>query len=208
MSICPECAICCLILESKSHFLLVSFHRFVLHSPLIALYSRKYLDFTEVEYLINVIWNFHPSKSTIKGMKKLELNKDGTTTIEEFELLCYHYPEILYPLVETRKILRKKLIFPRFWKELTVKRSEYCQLLNILEITGWDKNNIDYATLSMEYLNLRIDDVPHAFIDQWKTTQRKKEHSYQGNVELPYELFEEKKQLIDKFAEDDLSTIF
>jgi hypothetical protein len=135
-------------------------------------------------------------------MRKLELNKDGAVHMSEFELLCKHYPEILKPLLQSRKVLRKKIIFPRFWKELTKKRFEIFDSKTILEIRGQD--DVDYAQICMDYLNLQLDSVPYKFIEQWKTTQRKKQHSYQGNIELPYELWDKVK---DTQSESNASSV-
>jgi hypothetical protein len=180
------CVLCCLILDSKLP-ISTSFLSVVYSFS----FSRKSLDTTEVEYLCNLIWNFKPSNSTIRGMKKLELNKSGVVTMMEFELLCKHYPEIIKPLVQTRKLLRQKIIFPRFWKELTKKRYDIFLAKTILEIRGYTEG-VDLAQVSMDYLNLLGDQVPYKFVEQWKTTQRKKQHSYQGDIELPYELWEQK----------------
>jgi hypothetical protein len=122
-------------------------------------------------------------------MKKCELNKDGTVSVTEFELLCRHYSEILRPLVLTRNHLRRKIIFPRFWKELSAKRRQNFLNTNLLEIHGASVR-CDYSQVSMEYLNLRAD-VPYKFVEQWKSTQRKKEQIFRGSIELPYEIYDE-----------------
>lgn len=117
-------------------------------------------------------------------------------TLEEFLLLCKHHPYIIQPLLVIRKALRKRIVFPRFWKQIQRKRIEYFDYLTILDIRFLNESSIpktNYQDLSMKYLNLRPD-VPKHFIEQWKLLQKKKEHCFKGNIQLPYELFEKKDQ--------------
>jgi hypothetical protein len=139
-----------------------------------------------VKYLINALLNFQFNKQTKAILKKLDGNKDSVMTLPEFVLFCKYHPEILKPLKKTQSIIRKHIVFARFWRQMTKKRNQYFPKQSILALRDlWEQN---YPQLSMDYLNLQKDDVPNYYIEQWKVTQRKKQHSYKGNIELPYEV--------------------
>lgn len=143
--------------------------------------------------MVNTIWNFKPSRSTNEALKKLEKNPDGVIALQEFVLLCNHHSDILNPLRKTRTQLRKKLIFRRFWTDMLRKRLEHFGTKSIFELRP-DKRDLLFASISLDYLNLQTEVVPNHFIEQWKLTQRRKQESYQGLIEIPYELREELKR--------------
>lgn len=151
---------------------------------------RRYLalDVSEAKYLINVIWEFKPSKAVVRAMQKMDKNQDSVITLEEFRVLCRHHPQIIAPLKEIQTILRKKTVFTRFWKEMMVRRLSHFGLKSIVQLRALD--GMDVVLLSLEYLNLRKDMVPNHFVEQWRHVQRKKAQSYKGNIELPYEIRE------------------
>lgn len=155
---------------------------------ILSLYRTDSLDIQEVKYLVSALLNFQFSKHTKAILKKIDGNKDSVMTLPEFVLFCKYHPEVLQPLKNTQTILRKHIVFSRFWRQLTKKRNQYFPKQSILVLRDlWDVN---YPQLSMDYLNLQGEDVPNYYIEQWKVTQRKKQHSYsyKGNVELPYEI--------------------
>lgn len=145
------------------------------------------LELNDVKYLINVVWEFKPSKAVTRAMQKLEKNQDSIVTLEEFRVLCRHHPQIIAPLKDIQKALRKKTVYSRFWKELVVRRLSHFGLKSIIQLRALD--GVDVVLLAMEYLNLR-NDVPSHFVEQWKHVQRKKAQSTKGNVELPFEIRE------------------
>lgn len=146
------------------------------------------LDVSEAKYLINVIWEFKPSKAVVRAMQKMDKNQDSVITLEEFRVLCRHHPQIIAPLKDIQTILRKKTIFTRFWKEMMVRRLSHFGLKSIVQLRALD--GVDVVLLSLEYLNLRKDMVPNHFVEQWRHVQRKKAQSSKGNIELPYEIRE------------------
>lgn len=151
------------------------------------------MDITEIKYLVNTIWKYNPSRSTNEALKKLERNVDGVIALQEFVLLCNHHSDILNPLRKTRNHLRKKLIFRRFWTDMMKKRTERFGIKTIFELRS-DKRDMLFASITLDYLNLQSEVVPNHFIEQWKLTQRKKQESYKGIIDTPYELREEIKR--------------
>lgn len=121
-------------------------------------------------------------------MAKMDKNQDSVITVDEFLVLCRHHPQILAPLKKTQKILQKKTVYARFWREMKVRRTTHFGLKSIIQLRALSGVNV--VTLSMEYLNLRKDVVPNHFVEQWRLIQKKKAQSYKGNIELPYEVRE------------------
>lgn len=148
------------------------------------------LDITEVRYLINVLWDFNPSRSTMYALQKLDANVDCAVSLQEFVLLCKYHPEILEPLRRTKAEIRKAIVFTRFWTDMLRKRIKSFGNQTIFDLRP-NHLGLNYPALNMDYLNLRSDVVPAQFIEQYKLTQKKKRTSYQGIIEMPYELREE-----------------
>lgn len=145
------------------------------------------MDIQEVKYLFSVVLNFQFNKQIKTIMQKLDQNADSVMTLAEFVLFCRYHPEMLKPVKKIQLELRNHIVYARFWRQLMKKRDQYFPKQSILIIRDlWDEN---YAQLSMDYLNLQTEEeVPGYYVEQWKLTQRKKLHSYKGNIELPYEL--------------------
>lgn len=146
------------------------------------------MDVSEARYLINVIWEFKPNKRVMKAMHKMNQNQDSIITLQEFSLLCSHHEDIIIPLKEIQRRLRKKIVYRIFWDHITKKRLENFGVLTILEIRAVE--NVNLAALSMSYLNLLKDNVPRQYIEQWQLVQSKKAASYKGCIELPLEIKE------------------
>ncbi len=148
--------------------------------------------------MINVVWNFNPSRSALFALQKLDANVDGVVTLQEFVLLCKYHPELLQPLRKTKTEIRKVVVFTRFWTDMMKKRVRAFGNQSIMDLRP-NTLNLDYSALTMDYLNLRSDIVPSQYIEQYKLTQRKKLTGYHGIIEMPYELREE----MHKIEEDD-----
>jgi hypothetical protein len=146
------------------------------------------LDITEVRYLVHAVWNFHPSRSCLYVLKKLNLNTDGIVNVAEFVLLNKHHKELLKPLRKIKVRLQKQTVFKRFWEQLCRRRIEMFGQLSMYQIC--DRVDSAYLISSMEYLNLRTDVVPPEFIEQWNYVQRKKKLRGTLHTELPYEIME------------------
>jgi hypothetical protein len=144
----------------------------------------------EVNYLVQTIWEFKPSKHVMLTLKKLRQNKDGTVTLPEFLLLCKHHPFLLDPVIKLRNYLRKKVLFTRYWAQMAQRRIvTFGSPNHSLSIINRQKDN--YLQYSMNYLNLRLDIVPREYVEQYKLLQRKKAGSRKGElVEWPYEVIE------------------
>jgi hypothetical protein len=146
------------------------------------------LDIGEVKYLINVLWEFHPSKRCIAAMSKLDLNTDGVVTVEEFVLLSRHHYDLLRPVRDLQRHLQRKTVFRRFWRQITKRRVELFGTTSMYELCGY--TDPAYVASSMEYLNLRTDIVPVQFVEQWNFIQRRKAARGTLHQDLPYEIKE------------------
>jgi hypothetical protein len=133
-----------------------------------------------------MIWQFRVGSITAKALDKLDLNQDSILSLAEFLVLCKHHSRIIAPLRQIQKLMRKKIVHTRFWKQLATRRFKYFGQKTILEIRIF--NEYDVVLLSMDYLNLRKDIVPNHYIEQWKLVQRKRAGSHKGHVEIPEEL--------------------
>ena len=152
--------------------------------------SRNTLDLDEVKYLINFIWSFKPSKRCLKALRKLELNKDGIITRNEFILLNQHHRELLLPVRQMKVQLQRRTVYKRFWRELTVTRVENFAEQSLFEV--WEAPARVLVQSSMEYLNLQVQSgrVPSQYVEQWRTTQRRKAQRGAVHSALPYEIRE------------------
>lgn len=161
----------------------------VLCFSLFDLEMADYLELEEVQYLVQVVWAFQPSKPVDKAFRKLRQNKDGTVTLPEFMLLCKHHSALLAPVRTLRQQLRKKLIFPRFWKQIMQKRNrDFGTPSNSLRLMSRPKEQC--LQFSMDYLNLRTDAVPREYIEQYKLVQRRKAASSKGQINWPHEVID------------------
>lgn len=152
------------------------------------------LEFEEVLYLCQIIWEFKPSKAVQRAIQKLRQNRDGTVTLPEFVLLCKHHSSLLAPIRDLRKKLRAKIVFSRFWQHMSKKRNAaFDYPSSAIRLINRKKEN--YLQYSMDYLNLRYDAVPREYIEQYKLVQRKKAASSKGHVDWPYEVIEQYRTL-------------
>lgn len=143
------------------------------------------LEIKEICFLVNLLWNFKPHKKVTEALKFLDLNIDGLVTVAEFALLSKHQPLILQPIRIIQKRFRKKIVFSRFWKELSERRYQdfkYQTLFDIVQI--YDPT---YVISSLDYLTLRPE-IPAQFIEQYKFITRKRKQRRKGDIEIPYEL--------------------
>lgn len=124
------------------------------------------------------------------ALQKLDANVDYVVSLQEFVLLCKYQPEILQPLRRTKAEIRKAVVFTRFWTDMMKKRIKSFGNQTIIDLRP-NPLSLNYAALTIDYLNLRTDIVPPQYIEQYKLTQKKKQSSYQGIIEMPYELREE-----------------
>jgi hypothetical protein len=147
--------------------------------------------------MLNVLWDFNPSKSTLYALQKLDANMDGSVTLQEFVLLCQYHPEILHPLRRTKIEMRKMTVFTRFWTDMMKKRIKSFGNKTILDLRP-NPLGLNYSALTMDYLNLRTDIVPSQYIEQYNLTQKKKKTSYHGIIEMPYEMREEMNKIVQE----------
>jgi len=145
------------------------------------------LEIKELSLLVHLIWEFNPHKKVLNAIKLLDLNLDGLITVAEFALLCKHQPLILKPIQKLQKRFRKKIVFNRFWLELTERRYEDFQYQTIFDIVQiYDPS---YVISSMDYMTLRPE-IPIQFLEQYKFITQKKKLRRKGDIEMPYELKE------------------
>lgn len=150
--------------------------------------NRGTLDLEEIQYLINLIWDFQPTKKVLKSLAKLEANRDGIVTLREFVLWTLHHKDALHPVRHIRERLGQRTVYRRFWRELMQSRMENFPNQNMFQVFA--RTDAEYVASSMEYLNLRTDRVPREFVEQWKLVQMRKESRGMVHKELPYEVKE------------------
>jgi len=119
-------------------------------------------------------------------MRKLDQNRDGYVAMPEFVLLSRHFPEMLLPVKRVRKLLRKKTVHSRFWRQITRRRVNDFGNGTIFTIAGIADR--EYVSRTVEYLNLQHGEVPPQFVEQYALLRRKKAASLRGDIELPYEV--------------------
>jgi Ca2+-binding EF-hand superfamily protein len=152
------------------------------------------LHATIVKYLINTVWEFKPNNQTLSAMRKLDQNRDGFVVLSEFVLLSRHFPDMLWPLKQSRFKLRKKTVFTRFWRQLMNRRIKDFGPATVFHIM--EMNDPGYVQSSMNYLNLQSDIVPSQFVEQYRMTLRRRQASQKGETRpLPYEILTNQKAL-------------
>ena len=134
------------------------------------------------------------------AVKHLNKNADSVVTVAEFALLVRHYPYLIQPVVETRELLRKKVVFYRFWEEITQVRHEYFSYKSFFDIIkvlddSFVKSSLDYLVLQST--------TPHKYVAQWKLRAKSKKTNRRGEVDIPYEYIEPPES---KFIEVDSHT--
>lgn len=135
--------------------------------------------------MVNLIWNFQVPPGKQKILSNLHRNKDGLVTISEFVLFHKHYPQILEPLHKAQKRLRKKIVFSRFWRELTARRLANFGFQPIFTILYRD--DPDWVIFGLEYAAARTD-VPRNYVEQWRFYQGRKKYARNVNIDIPVEL--------------------
>jgi hypothetical protein len=139
--------------------------------------------------MVNLIWDYTPEKSILSSINVLnEQNIDGLVTVAEFALFCRHEKLILQPFQKLRAKLRKKIIFERYWMELTNRRLEEFQYETIFDILpNFDSS---FVLSSLEFLALQKE-VPEKLLEHWKFLQKKKKSRRKGCFETPHEMRED-----------------
>jgi Ca2+-binding EF-hand superfamily protein len=111
------------------------------------------LDITEVDFMISLIWDFKPPDDVRMAVKHLNKNADSVVTVAEVALLVRHYPFLVHPVTQMRDALKKKIVFLRFWEEVTAARYKnfsYRPFFDIIQ--ALDET---YVLNSLEYLTLQ-----------------------------------------------------
>jgi Ca2+-binding EF-hand superfamily protein len=164
--------------------------------------SNNVIEVFEVKFLIHMVWKFAPSRATSNALKKLDLNDDGLVTVAEFILLHRHFPVILEPIVKLRNLLRKRIAFSRFWKEMSDTRKAQFHTRSIFDVL--DRSDImahDRRFSALEHVaSLQRGDayLPVAYADKWRDVNKKKEdlEEKKSQMDLPDELLtDEEKRL-------------
>lgn len=107
------------------------------------------MTFFELQLLINLIHDFNPPSGALHGLNRLAELKDDMVTLPEFVLLCRHYSSLLHPLYVMRDILKKKIVFKRFWNELRARREKYYGRLTCVDILRWCDDEWRVQSLEM-----------------------------------------------------------
>ena len=153
--------------------------------------STNVVDVFEVKYLIQLVWKFKPNRETSSALGKLDKNDDGLVTMAEFALLYRHFPAILRPVVKVREVMRKKLAFWRFWKEIADHRKKIFFSRSIFDIL--DRHDTKECRLAALNHVAERNDVPLPYADRWRDTMLKKadKEEKKESLELPEELLSE-----------------
>ena len=158
------------------------------------------MEIKEICFLVNLLWNFKPHKKVLEALKLLDLNIDGLVSVAEFALLCKHQPLILAPVANAQKRFRKKIVFTRFWKELEERRFQDFQYQTVFDIL--QMYDPTFVISSLDYLSLRPE-IPSEFLEQYKFITMKKKLRRKGDIEMPYELKEDRNELLLPFGDID-----
>lgn len=145
------------------------------------------LDISEINFVINLIWDFKAPSEVTMVLKHLNKNADSIVTVAEFALLVRHYAFLLNPVYELRESFLKKVIFKRFWEELAEKRLEEFSYKGLFEIV--DVIDPSFVIAALEYLVIQPS-TPKHLIQQWRNRCKQKKSNRRGHVDLPHEYTE------------------
>jgi hypothetical protein len=115
--------------------------------------------------IANLIWDFELPRQVCDAVSNLSRNAHGIVTLPEFVLLCRHYPLLLRPLLDLRDLLSRKLLFRRFWRQITVRRIYYHGSKSAFDILG--TLSVKQQQTALERLLVDNHFVPHDFARKW-----------------------------------------
>lgn len=107
------------------------------------------LDVVQAKFIIKAMWDFNPPPEIVKTMDRLNENVDGVITTSEFILCCQYCKSMFYPIHAIRSKIQRKLIYPRIWRELSVRRKRmFPPTMTIFEIIDWWDQDFILANVS------------------------------------------------------------
>lgn len=124
-------------------------------------------------------------KAVSKALGQLN-SPDSIITIAEWLYFCQSFPVILEPLVKARNILRRKIVFPRVWRECYRRRLKFFTRTDVFELLDMSRQSIEILQLSISRLLVRLGKSAED-IQEWQTEQDFKSQ-YQFLPSLPFEL--------------------
>lgn len=157
------------------------------------------LDIAEISYLMSLLWDFRPPAEVNMVLKHLNKNADSIVTVAELALLIRHYPFVLNPVYELREKFQKKMIFKRFWEELTERRKEDFSYKGFFEVV--EVIDPSFVISSLEYLSLQSS-TPRQHKEQWQNRCKQKKANRRGDVELPHEYIEQPESKFHELTRD------
>lgn len=143
------------------------------------------LDVDEIKFMVNAVWDFHPSHYVEKHLAELTANQDGIVTLAEYMLFMRHYPKVIEPILEAQTKLRKSTVFKRFWDEIENRRTHDFSIKPIFLILGKDDAELNMCCL--QYLAAHAD-TPRKFAEQWRAIVRRKQLTKYKVFDIPVEL--------------------
>jgi len=141
------------------------------------------LDSIQAKFIIKALWDFNPPAEVLKALDRLSENVDGVVTNYEFLLCCQYCKSMFYPIHTIRNKIQKKLIYPRIWRELALRRKKmFPPTKTIFEIIEWWDQ--DFISANISWLE-RQDTTPQEEVDIYNDVQAKKLERDRLPLELP-----------------------